>query len=112
MIRRMRSSAPARAALCAAALLSIVAAFGLHPEPAGGLPVAATAALASRATLGSASHGCIACLNGGSAVVSAPAGIAPATDSAEAVRSEPYTPPDRSFRLELSGRSPPAGLSA
>ena len=33
MLRRLRSSSPARAALCLAVLLATAAAFGLHPEP-------------------------------------------------------------------------------
>lgn len=68
MLRRLRTSRAVRLALCAAALLSIAASFGLHPEPGDGLASRA-ASLASAADPQRA-HGCVACLNHGLALTS------------------------------------------
>jgi hypothetical protein len=112
MIRATRASSWVRAALCAAALLSLFAAFGLHPEPAGAGAPAARASLAAKASPQAAAHDCIACLNGATAVLAAPAGLAPvAADAVAAIFHHAPEPPARLETGNLSGRSPPAGAS-
>ncbi|HTY42163.1 MAG TPA: hypothetical protein VMH79_09855 [Thermoanaerobaculia bacterium] len=111
MIDRLRSAAPARAALCAAALLSIAASFGLHPEPAGGFAPAPAPGIASSVSLAAPSHGCIACLSGGSALVAIASLLAPATESVPVSVAAPYAPPARFWARLASGRAPPAAAS-
>ncbi|HTR01852.1 MAG TPA: hypothetical protein VMN82_01555 [Thermoanaerobaculia bacterium] len=111
MIDRLRSAAPARAALCAAALLSIAASFGLHPEPAGGLAPASATGIASSVGLAAPSHGCIACLSGGSALVATASLLSPGTESVAVSPAAMYAPPAR-FAVRLAeGRAPPAAAS-
>ncbi len=113
MIGRIRNSAPVRAALCAAALLSLIAAFGLHPEPDGGSNVPAGARFAERSSLAAPAHDCIACLKAASALASAPSVLAPA--SAASVAAAPRAadaPPVRPACGELPGRAPPAAASS
>jgi len=107
----MRSSAPVRAALCAAALISLTAAFGLHPEPSHS-GASKTAGLAAKATLQAPAHDCVACLNSGSALAATDAGLAPAAaDSVPAFFDRAAGPPSSLHCRSLSGRSPPLGLS-
>lgn len=107
MIRRLRISPPARVALCAAVLLSLVAAFGLHPEPAD--PCSGVGARFARTALHtSISHDCVACLHAGSAIVALRAVLDLSTDSAAAPAPKRYVPPSADVLRGLTGRSPPA----
>ena len=108
MIRRLRSSAPARLALCAAALLSIVAAFGLHPEPGNAVAAAPGARMAAHADVAAPSHGCPACLHAGSAVLAMETRLAPSSESASAPPALAYAPPCADLPRAAAGRSPPA----
>lgn len=112
MLRRVRTSAPVRAALCAAALLSVMAGFGLHPEPSGPAP-AARAELTATASLTPPAHECPACLNAASALVAAPSNLAPL--SVLACRTELHLAPFPPARLAAGaapGRAPPAPVSS
>jgi hypothetical protein len=110
MIRTARSSSPVRAALCVAALLSVMGAFGLHPEPAGLSDSSAT--LSARASALPAAHDCVACLKAGNALVAASAGLVPfAAESGSAPCDHPAPPPALLFEGRLPGRSPPAAAS-
>jgi hypothetical protein len=113
MIRLARASSRVRAALCAAALLSLFAAFGLHPEPTGSTARPAETGIAAKASLGGPAHDCIACLSGGSALAETPANLAPvASDPAACAVVLDPDPPARLACGSLSGRSPPAGASS
>lgn len=113
MIRRARSSPLVRAVLCTAAALSLMAAFGLHPEPSQAGTFAPTASFAARASLEAPAHECVACLNGSPVLAAGAAALAPAAadDATPAFRRE-ASPPTRLACRSLSGRSPPAGLSS
>jgi hypothetical protein len=107
MIRRLRHSPPARAVLGAAVLLSLVAAFGLHPEPAD--PCSGVGPRFARTALHTAvSHDCVACLHAGSAIAASRTMLVCSTDSAAASISKPYGSPSSEVPLGLKGRSPPA----
>jgi hypothetical protein len=112
MIRTARSSGLVRAVLCAAALLSVMGAFGLHPEPAGLAEAPAGARLSTRASALPAPHDCVACLKAANALVAAPAGIVPVASESGPASSDRVAPvPARLFEGRLSGRSPPAAAS-
>lgn len=112
MLRRARSSAAVRVALCAAALLSVVAAFGLHPEPPGMVPDA-QASLAAKASLVPPAHECPACLNAGSALVTVQPHPAPLPALARTAERLAFLfPPARPAGAPLSGRAPPAPVSS
>jgi hypothetical protein len=107
MIRRLRFSAPARVALAAAAILSLVAAFGLHPEPDD--PCSGVGPRFARTALHTTiAHDCVACLHAGSAVVALEAVLDRSTDSAPAPIPARDAPPCSEVLLGLTGRSPPA----
>lgn len=111
MIRRLRISSPARAALCAAVLLSLVAAFGLHPEPAD--PCSGVGPRFARKALHTSPlHDCVACLHAGSAIVALEAMLARSTDSAPASIPKAYAPPSADPPRGLTGRSPPAATAS
>jgi len=111
MIRRMRNSQAARAALCVAALCALVAAFGLHPEPAD--PCSGIGQRFAQTALHTApTHDCVACLHAGSAVVARKTRFAPSTDSTPAVRPASYAAPSAGLPFGLSGRSPPAASAS
>ena len=107
MFRRLRSSSPARLALCLASVLAVAGAFGLHPEqPLRAADTPDTAEI-SRVAAQPAPHACPACLAHGAGLVQPLGGFAlPAV-------SEPAAPPetpvlfDRLAGRNLSGRSPP-----
>lgn len=113
MIRRTRSSPLVRAILSVAAALSLMAAFGLHPEPAQTGTLARTAGFATRASLQAPAHECVACLNDSPVLAADGAALTPAADddSTPAFRREASLPTRLACR-SLSGRSPPAGLSS
>jgi hypothetical protein len=108
MLRRLRRSTPARAVLCLAVLVSMAAAFGLHPEPADE-PGASAAAFSKSATVRSGAHACVACLTHASTLPAALAATPHAPQIAEAapVAVRPLAPP-RLARTPCSGLSPPA----
>jgi hypothetical protein len=107
MIRRMRNSRAARAALCVAALCALVAAFGLHPEPAD--PCSAIGQRFAQTALHTApTHDCVACLHAGSALVARMIRLVLSTASAPAVRPASYDAPSADLPAGLAGRSPPA----
>jgi len=111
MIRRMRASRAVRAALCAAALCAVAAGFGLHPEPADGSGSPAATWAAAAADLGSPAHGCMACLNAGTALVASAAALEIPSLLAPAAR-----PPRPALRpapdpRERNGRDPPAAAA-
>ena len=107
MLRRIRTAPVVRLALCAAALLAIVASFGLHPEP-GEAFATSSAAFATSAAPQQSPHGCVACLNHGLALASPLSGLLP---SGSAWTPAPFpADPIRHGRLagtDLPGRSPP-----
>lgn len=106
MLRRMRTAPAARLALCAAALLTVVASFGLHPEP--GEAFATPSAAFAKSAAPQSAHGCIACLNHGLALTSPFSGLLPS-----AAAPKPASPPadplshGRLAAADLPGRSPP-----
>lgn len=109
MFQRLRTSSPARLALCLASFLAVAGAFGLHPEQPLRATEAAEGAEIARVAVGAASHACPGCLAHGAAVIGkvgefalvpavsrpVPGGDAPALF-------------DRLAGRDLSGRSPPA----
>jgi hypothetical protein len=108
MLGLMRNSPAVRWFLCLAALLSLSAAFGLHPEPDGSSGPFAGAGL-STARLQAPAHGCIACLAHGPALASASAGLqAPGTPCAGSVFSVHAGWEGRLPGRRQTGRSPPA----
>ena len=110
MIRTARSSGLVRAALGVAVLLSVMGAFGLHPEPAGLSDPSPT--LSARASALPPAHDCVACLKAANALVAAPAGLVPvAVQSGSAPSDLAAPPPARLFEGRLPGRSPPAAAS-
>ena len=107
MLRRLRSSSPARLALCLASFLAVTGAFGLHPEQ----PLRASDPLdgpeISRVAAQPAPHVCPACLAHGAGLVQPFGGFAlPEVFVAAAL---PETPVlfGRLAGRNLSGRSPP-----
>ena len=110
MIRRMRHSSAVRTALCVGAFLAVVAAFGLHPEPAD--PCSGIGQRFAQTALHTApTHDCVACLHAGSALVARKACLAPSSDSAPAVRTASYAAPSADLPAGLAGRSPPAAAA-
>jgi len=102
-----------RGALCAALFLSVTAAFGLHPEPTASRSAAAEPGIAAKAALVPPAHDCLACLKGGTFMPAAPGGLPPAAaDSAAATTRPASNTPNPIACGNLSGRSPPAGVSS
>ena len=113
MLRRLRCSRIARVILCAAGLLSLTAAFGLHPEPSGTSCTGAPLEIASSASLAAPAHECIACLTASSVLTTAfatPLLVSDDSTIAEALGDV------RSTSLPVAsrppGRAPPAHRSA
>jgi hypothetical protein len=107
MLGLMRNSPGVRWFLCLAALLSLCAAFGLHPEPDGASAPFSEAGL-SHARLQAPAHGCIACLAHGPALTAVSEGppvpgIPRADSVAAAYRSREGRIPGR----RSAGRAPP-----
>jgi hypothetical protein len=69
MFRWVRCASVVRVALGVAVLASIAAGFGLHPEPADSGIAPAGAGIAAKAAIPPVSHGCLACLTCGAAIV-------------------------------------------
>ena len=108
MLRRMRASPAARAALAVAGALAVAAAFGLHPEPPGADRVAAHRGL-SGAHQDDAPHACPACLTHAAALVAPRAQpIAPDPAADRNPRSPEASSLSRRAALHLFGRAPPA----
>jgi hypothetical protein len=108
MLGLMRNSPAVRWFLCLAALLSLSAAFGLHPEPDGANgPFAGTGVSPTR--LQAPSHGCVACLAHGPALASASFGLPlPATPRTGSVLLAYRGWEGRLPGRRQTGRSPPA----
>ena len=109
VLRRTKCSLLARLALGAALCVSIAGSFGLHPEPPG-VPGRLTAPeIATTPAAVTPTHGCIACMSGGTVVVwPALAVVLAATPCAQAPScSEPLLQ-SRLAGRDLSGRSPPS----
>ena len=97
-------------ALGAAVCLSIAASFGLHPEPAAEPGRFAGPAIVAAVGIRAAStHGCVACISGGTIVLwpGAPVVLA-ATPCVRAVVSTAPLLLSRLAGRGLSGRSPPS----
>jgi len=96
--------------MCVAALCAVVAAFGLHPEPAD--PCSGIGQrFAQTALHTSPTHDCVACLHAGSALVAQKTLLALSTASAPAVRPASYAAPSADLPEGLAGRSPPAAAT-
>ncbi len=109
MFRRLRTSSPARLALCLASFLAVAGAFGLHLEQPLRAAEAPDGPEISRVAVQAAPHACPACLAHGAAVIR-PFGVfalAPAV-SRPATREDAPALSDRLSGRDLSGRSPPA----
>ncbi len=113
MLRRFRRSPTVRAILCAAGLVSLTAAFGLHPEPAGTSCSAALLEIAASASLTAPAHECIACLTASSVLTTARSTCVPVSD--DSTIAEPFGEV-LSTGLPVAsrppGRAPPAPRSA
>jgi len=107
MLRRLRRARAAHVLLGLAALLTVGASFGLHPEP-GGSPRALPDGI-STAAPASPSHGCLACLTHGAALASPSLGLllAAAPVAPAPLALEPLLA-GRLAGRDLSGRSPPS----
>lgn len=113
MLRRTRRSRVVQAVLCVAGLLSLSAAFGLHPEP-GGAPAASTPLqIATSASIAPAAHECIACLTASSVLVSALSTHVPVpVDSTIAEVFGEVLPTGLRIGSRPPGRAPPSHRSA
>jgi len=109
MLRRTRTSTLARVALCAALCLSILASFGMHPEPAAEPGRFDGPAIAAAASASTATHGCLACVSGGAALLSTRGAVVLESIlcSAAVLPSTCLLFPRLAGR-DLSGRSPPS----
>ncbi len=108
MLSRLRSSRGVRLALCAGALLSIVAAFGLHPEPDGTRTLPGSVTLSAKDSAQPAAHECPACVTCGSALLAAPGGVVLFCEVSVPASAPPAaSAPSRQAGRDLSGRSPP-----
>jgi len=109
MFRWVRCASVVRLALGVAVLASIAAGFGLHPEPADSGIAPAGAGIAAKAAIPPVSHGCLACLTCGAAIVRPLAAVI--LCSAASVPAQFSVDSDLSSRpagRDLSGRSPPS----
>ena len=108
MLRRVRRSPVVRAVLCAAGLMTLTMAFGLHPEPSGDSSTPASLGISASASVEAPAHDCIACLTASSVLVAALSTDVPVSaDSTKAeffgdIRQAPLPVCSRS-----SGRAPP-----
>ena len=108
MLDRLRNSRLTRTALLAAALFTVAASVGLHPEPLSGSLLSAHRGMASAHT-DEPAHACPACLTHTAALVPPRAGLTAARSDAEVL--EPRFDSvfaGRSAGRDLSGRSPPS----
>jgi hypothetical protein len=113
MLRRFRRSRVVRAVLCAAGVLSLTAAFGLHPEPAGASGAPNPLQIASSATIAAPTHECLACLTASSVLVAALSTFVPVSDdSTIAEVSGDVFPSALPVASRPPGRAPPALRSA
>jgi hypothetical protein len=109
MLSRTRTSTTARVALWTALCLSILASFGMHPEPPAESSRLAGPEIAAAKSAAAAAHECIACVSGGSALLSTRGAVVldSILCSAATLPSAPLLFPRLAGR-DLSGRSPPA----
>jgi hypothetical protein len=104
---RLRRSPAVHLALAFAALLTVGASFGLHPEPVS-FSAAPAGLEISPDGAASAAHGCFACLVHSAAVAWSAAGVLPSGAAERYVAPPPEVPPPgRLAGRDLSGRSPP-----
>ncbi len=108
MLRRFRQSTAVHVALGLAALLTVGASFGLHPEPGSARFSIASDGI-SVASVAGPTHSCLACLSHGAALVS-PAALFAAAAGHDAPRFRPgdSNPLSRLEVRRLAGRSPPS----
>lgn len=113
MLRRFRRSRVVRVLLCAAGLVSLTAAFGLHPEPSGASAAPTPLELASSAAVSAPAHECIACLTASSVLVLELSSAVPLSDDA-AIADVPGDVPAISLPVSSRppGRAPPLPRSA
>jgi hypothetical protein len=113
MLRRFRRSRVVRVLLCAAGLVSLTAAFGLHPEPSGASATPAPLELASSASVSAPAHECLACLTAASVLVTVLSTAVPVSDDA-AIAEVAGDVPSTSLPVASRppGRAPPAPRSA
>ena len=108
MLRRLRSSSPARAMLCLAVLLAASAAFGLHPEPLDEGRNAA-AAFSDGDSVRSGPHLCVACLTHAAALTAPLVAAVHAASVSQTASPRPSpAPAARLDRTPCSGLSPPS----
>jgi hypothetical protein len=113
MLRRLRHSRVVRVVLCAAGLVSLTAAFGLHPEPSGVSAASTPLELASSASLSPPAHECIACLTAASVLVTAQSThVLVSADSTIAEPPGDVPPASLPVASRPPGRAPPAPRSA
>jgi hypothetical protein len=113
MLRRFRRSRVVRVLLCASGLVSLTAAFGLHPEPSGASAAPSPLELASSASVSAPAHECIACLTASSVLVTALSSAVPVSDDAT-IAEVPGDVPSTSLPASSRppGRAPPVSRSA
>lgn len=113
MLRRTRRSRVVQAVLCVAGLLSLSAAFGLHPEPAGASTASTPLQIAASASIAPAAHECMACLTASSVLVSALSTRVPVpVDSTIAEIFGEVLPTGLRIGSRPPGRAPPSHRSA
>ncbi|HEY7574702.1 MAG TPA: hypothetical protein VIB08_06025 [Thermoanaerobaculia bacterium] len=108
MLERLKASRAVRTALVAAAILSIVGAFGLHPEPFAVGPSGSLPGVSALKVSG-ATHACLACLTHGVALASPLSGIvADLSDPGVLLPGSEIALRSLLSAGRRSGRSPPA----
>jgi hypothetical protein len=113
MLRRTRRSRVVQAVLCVAGLVSLSAAFGLHPEPGGASAASTPLQLAMSASIAAPAHECIACLTASSVLVSALSTHVPVSvDSTIAEVFGEVPPTGLRVGSRPPGRAPPSHRSA
>jgi hypothetical protein len=113
MLRRIRRSRVIRAFLCVAGLVSLTAAFGLHPEPSGASATPGPLELSATASVEAPAHECIACLTASSVLVSALSTHVPVSaDSTIAEVFGEVLPAALPVCSRPPGRAPPSPRSA
>ena len=113
MLRRLRRSPVVRVVLCAAGLVSLTAAFGMHPEPSGASATRTPLEISASASVEAPAHECIACLTASSVLVTELATHVPAPqDSTIAEVSGDVAHAALPVASRPPGRAPPAPRSA
>ncbi len=113
MLRRLRRSRVVQAVVCIAGLVSMSAAFGLHPEPSGTSGPPAPLEISSNVSLEAPAHECIACLAGSSVLLSALSTHAPVSvDSTITEVFGEVLPTGLRVGSRPPGRAPPSHRSA